>query len=81
MGVQEMNLKVTPITLSIHRDGDNPLFGDSAIHISCMDEGGGLFFKLEQVNPEASEPNCYEYEELIKITEVAKELESTYRNK
>jgi len=76
-----MNLKVTPITLSIHRDGDNPLFGDSAIHIRCMDEGAGLFFEIEKVNPEASEPNCYEYEELIKISSVARELEIAYRNK
>ena len=76
-----MNLKVTPITLSIHRDNQNPCFGNNAIHITCKDEGAGLFFKLEQVNPEASEPNCYEYEELIKIAEVAKELESAYRNR
>jgi hypothetical protein len=44
-----MGYKITPLTVSIHRDGDNAVFGDSAIHVSVDDEAAGGFIVIKSI--------------------------------
>lgn len=66
---------LTPITYSIHREGDSPMFGESSIHVSLEDEGGGEFLIITQNsdNPEAGVIRL-DFEELPLILEAAKLL-------
>jgi hypothetical protein len=40
-------LRITPIKFAIHRQGDNPIFGEQVITIAIEDETGGPFFVVE----------------------------------
>lgn len=40
-------LIITPIKFAIHRQGDNPIFGEQVITIALEDEAGGPFFVVE----------------------------------
>ena len=42
------NLTATPITVSVHKSEDSPIFGNSATHVTVCDDGGGPFIKLTQ---------------------------------
>jgi len=44
-------LRITPIKYSIHRQGDNPIFGEQVITIALEDEAGGPFFVVESNQP------------------------------
>ena len=36
------------LSLSVYRQGDNPVFGETATKVSLDDEAAGLFFLMEQ---------------------------------
>ncbi len=38
----------TTITVSIHPEGENPIYGDRATHVSVDDEAGGGFLVIKQ---------------------------------
>lgn len=61
--------RATPITTSIHLDGDNPIFGES----------GGAFIVLKQYNDQ-NEPGelRFDLKELELIARVAKEMVAEY---
>ena len=40
-------LLITPLKVSVHRKGDNPVNGERAIKVTVEDEGGGPFIVLE----------------------------------
>jgi len=40
--------RATPLAVSVHDDGDDPYCGDTATHISVLDEGGGPFIEIRQ---------------------------------
>lgn len=63
-------LKVTPITMSVHREGENPVFSDCATHVTIDDEAAGPFVILSQ---SASENNSVrlDLDELQVIARVA----------
>lgn len=44
-------LIITPIKFSIHRQGDNPIFGEQVITIAIEDEAAGPFFVVESNQP------------------------------
>ena len=55
---------ITPITVAVHRKDDNPVFGESVIHVSVADEAAGAFIVLQsneryadglRINPEELE--------------------------
>lgn len=39
---------VTPIKYSVHREGDNPVFGESVTNVSVDDESFGPLIVIEQ---------------------------------
>lgn len=42
------NPTYTVTKLTVHRERDNPIFGDSVIELSLEDEGGGIFLTMQQ---------------------------------
>jgi hypothetical protein len=41
-------LHVITTAMSTYREGDNPIFGETALTIRVDDEAGGWFFEIEQ---------------------------------
>lgn len=39
--------KITPITYAIHADGESPIFGSQAIHVTADDEGAGMLLHIK----------------------------------
>jgi hypothetical protein len=65
----------TTLVVSVHREGDNPVFADSATHVCVEDEAGGPFIVLKQINDSIKPGEVrLEFEELKVICEVAEEL-------
>lgn len=44
-------LRITPTKFAIHRQGDNPIFGEHVITIALEDESGGPFYVVESNHP------------------------------
>lgn len=42
-------IRTTLMALSVHDEGDNPIFGESAIHVSLDDEAGGAFIVIHEI--------------------------------
>ena len=70
-----MGIKVTPIAVSVHRDEDNPVFGEGATHVSIDDDAGGPFIVLEQqADALAIGKLRFDIEELEAVTKAARAL-------
>jgi hypothetical protein len=41
-------MKLKPIKYSLFKEGDNPIFGESAFHFEMMDDAAGAYLKLSQ---------------------------------
>lgn len=63
-------MEFTTLVISVHEKDDNPVFGQSATHVSLEDEGAGYYIKLTQYtdNPE-SETIKLNFEEVDDIVE------------
>ena len=42
-----MKYIATPMAVSIHSETDNPVFGETSIHVSVEDEAGGPFICIK----------------------------------
>jgi len=60
---------ITPTSYSIHRKGENPVFGEN-IHVKLEDEAGGFFILLES---DGKEIRC-DLDELELVYNTAKKL-------
>lgn len=71
-----MKYITTPISVSVHRETENPIYGEGVVTVTVMDESGGPFISLLANDPNQSEPNriCMDVEQLSVITTVAREL-------
>ena len=58
----------TTTEISIHRTGDNPVYGESVIRVRIVDEGAGPFVEIEQEGRKV----MVEPDELTEITEAAR---------
>ncbi len=66
-------LLITPLKVSVHRRGDNPIYGDGAIKVTVEDEGGGPFIVLE--SNEGNEDGLrIDMDELDAVTAAARKL-------
>ena len=63
-------MKISPISYSIHADGDSRVFGESATTVSVYDEAGGEFLRIEQCGENIGEVRLT-YEELMLVVEIA----------
>ena len=41
-------LRVTPLCVAVHQEGESPVFGEGTTHVQIEDEGGGAFVVLRQ---------------------------------
>lgn len=62
----------TTTTISIHRVGDNPVFGESVTTVSLDDDGGGMFIVLHQ--PDGAQQMRLDFRELELIVDAARML-------
>lgn len=60
----------TPIAYSVHCEGDNPVFGETATHVCVEDELGGPFITLKQPSGEVR----LDPKELDVVFKIAKQL-------
>ncbi len=75
-----MSYKTIPLKYSVCYKDDNPIFGESATHISIDDEAGGAFVVLEQSPDEGIQKiklDLPEFEELLRL---GKKLIDAYDN-
>lgn len=71
--------KKTILTVAIHPEDVNPVFGESSTHISVQDDGGGPFIRLFQCNDETENGTVkLDLQELELVFEAAKELVSQF---
>jgi len=73
-------LKIIPISYSIFSKGDNPIFGESALHVKLEDDAAGGFIILEhgQENSVSNQVRL-DLEELQLITKTAVKLIKEYQ--
>jgi len=45
-----MKYKQTIITISVHPENVNPIYGEGSTHISINDDGGGIFIQMSQAD-------------------------------
>lgn len=62
----------TTTTISIHRVGDSPVFGESVTTVSLDDDGGGPFIVLHQ--PDGAQQMRLDFKELELIMDAARML-------
>ena len=67
--------KTTILRVAVHREEENPIFGEGNTYVSVDDEAGGPFLVIEQEN-ELSTPGAMrlDYEEFLAVAEAAKML-------
>jgi hypothetical protein len=66
-------LLITPLKVSVHRKGDNPIFGENVINVSVEDEGGGPFIVLDS-NEGKEDGLRIDMDELEAATSAARKL-------
>ena len=73
-------MKITPLKISVHPEGENPVFSDRAFHIEIQDEAGGGFLEISQsLDGEMKSGTLrIELEELRVVLHAAEQLMSTY---
>ena len=69
-----MKYKSTVISISIHPENLNPVYGDGVTHVSIEDEGAGPFIELLQERDDKDKCVRTDIEELELITAEAKKL-------
>lgn len=66
-------LLITPLMVSVHRKGDNPVHGEGAIKVTVDDEGGGPFIVLDS-NSGMEDGLRIDMDELEAVTAAARKL-------
>lgn len=72
-----MKLQITPVALAIHKEGESPIYSESAIQLSLQDLGGGYFFQITQDSDKLE----VELDELKKCVAAAEFLLNGVENK
>ena len=70
-----MSYKTLPVSYAMYKEGDNPIFGNSALRISVDDESGGPFVRISQCNDDHTGEillNFDEIEPLFDVLEVVR---------
>jgi len=66
-------LLITPLQVSVHRRGDNPVYSERSIKVTVDDEGGGPFIMLES-NEGNGNGLRIDMDELDAVTAAARKL-------
>lgn len=72
------NYKTTILQVAIHREDQNPVFGEGNTYVKVDDEAGGPFIVIEQdmtdYHSKSENTLRFDYEELEEIMQAAKLL-------
>lgn len=72
------NYKTTILQVAIHREDQNPVFGEGNTYVKVDDEAGGPFIVIEQdmtdYHSKSENTLRFDYEELEEIMQAAKML-------
>ena len=66
-------IKTSCIKKAIYVDGNNPISGDVAVHVSVEDEGGGAFLVIETVDDDCGKIRI-DLDELEAVLVAAREM-------
>ena len=66
-------LLITPLKVSVHRRGDNPVYSERGINVTVDDEGGGPFIVLDS-NEGMEDGLRIDMDELEAVTAAARKL-------
>lgn len=73
-------IKTTILSVSVHRDGSNAIFGEGVTHVSIEDEGGGGFIRLCQSDESNTSGSFrFDLDELDAIQKAAHMLLKQYK--
>ena len=72
--------KTVPLKYSMFYEKDNPVFGESATHISIEDEAGGGYIVLEQFPDDGPQKLKFDLPELEELLRIANKLMSEYNS-
>ena len=70
--------KTVPLKYSMFYEKDNPVFGESATHISIEDEASGGYIVLEQFPDDGPQKLKFDLPELEELLRIANKLMSEY---
>lgn len=74
-----MKYATTILTVAVHREGENPVFGEGNTYVKVDDEAGGPFLVLTQDTDSGVESSIrLDYQEFLAIAEAAKMLMHQY---
>lgn len=78
-----MSYTSTILTISVHQETDNPIFGASATHITIEDQSGGPYITITQCqdNPESGTVvlEFEQFKEVVKAVNIL-EFQKSIRN-
>lgn len=70
-----LTYKKTILKISVHPEGDNPVFSETAIHVSIDDHAGGPFLVIEQSRDDVDNGKVImDFEEFDAIVEAVQRL-------
>lgn len=70
-----LTYKKTILKISVHPEGDNPVFSETATHVSIDDRAGGPFLVIEQSRDDTDNGKIdVDFEEFDAIVEAAQQL-------
>lgn len=65
-------IRVTPLCVAVHREGESPVFGEGTTHVQIEDEGAGAFVILRQFGDHEKEGELrFDSDELQVVTREA----------
>lgn len=64
---------ITTLSVSVHQENEDPIFGKYSNIISLLSEGGGMFIELEQDSETAGKAR-FDFSEFDEIVEAVKML-------
>ena len=62
------------LALSVYKENDSPVFGETSTHVTLDDEGGGCFFTIKQ-DSGTLRFDFDEFEEVVKAVNVLKQVD------
>jgi hypothetical protein len=74
-----MKILKTPMKISIHQAGKNPVYGEGNTFVEIEDEGAGPFVKITQ-DDAIDNVLRFDLEELQAVIEVARDLVEAYND-
>lgn len=70
---------ITPITVAVHPEGENAIFGRATTHVTIEDDGGGGFVTLRQFDDDVKPGELrFDADELRAVTQQANKLLALY---